>query len=94
LYNAREVSASYISGVEKAACRTEREQNMKSEELNIEGMSCGHCVMSVKKELSKLHDVKIDDVQIGKARVQYDESKTSHEDLVRAIDEAGYRVVA
>ena len=66
---------------------------MKSEELNIEGMSCNHCVMSVKKELGKLPSVKIEEVQIGKARVQYDESNISREDLARAIDEAGYKLV-
>ena len=31
---------------------------MKQETLKIEGMSCGHCVMAVKKELSKLENVK------------------------------------
>ncbi len=67
---------------------------MKSEELKIEGMSCGHCVMSVKKELGKLAGITIEDVQIGKARVQYDESKVTHNDLVQAIDAAGYKVIA
>ncbi len=67
---------------------------MKSEELKIEGMSCGHCVMSVKKELGKLAGIMIEDVQIGKARVQYDESQISHKDLIQAIDAAGYKVIA
>jgi len=67
---------------------------MKTEELKIEGMSCGHCVMSVKKELGKFAGITIEDVQIGKARVQYDESKVTHNDLVRAIDAAGYKVIA
>lgn len=67
---------------------------MKSEELKIEGMSCGHCVMSVRKELGRLQNVEIHDVTIGSARVTYDESKISHDDLVRAVDEAGYKVVS
>ena len=67
---------------------------MKSEELKIEGMSCGHCVMSVKKELGKLAGIMIEDVQIGKARVQYDESQISHKDLIQASDAAGYKVIA
>jgi len=47
---------------------------MTTMEIKIEGMSCGHCVMAVKKELSK---VGLDsfDVQIGSAVVNYDESK-------------------
>jgi len=61
--------------------------------LAIEGMTCGHCVMSVKKELSKLPDVVVDDVQIGKARVRFDETKVTVQVLERAVEEAGYRVV-
>ena len=66
---------------------------MKSQDLNIEGMTCGHCVMHVKNELVKLADVRVDDVQIGKARVQYDETKVNMQDFARAIDEAGYKLV-
>ncbi|MCU7494382.1 MAG: heavy-metal-associated domain-containing protein [Ignavibacteria bacterium] len=65
---------------------------MKSEKLKIEGMSCNHCVMHVKKELSKL-DINIKDVQIGSADVEYDENKVSRDDLVKAVDEAGYKVI-
>lgn len=66
---------------------------MKFQELTIEGMTCGHCVMHVKRELAKLAGVTIEDVQIGKARVQYDETKAGAEDFARAIDEAGYKLV-
>lgn len=66
---------------------------MKVQELKIEGMTCGHCVMHVKKELGKLQHVIVDDVQIGKARVQYDNTKVSPVDLARAIERAGYKVV-
>ncbi len=66
---------------------------MKSQELKIEGMSCGHCVMSVKKELGKLADVKVEEVTVGAARVQYDETKLGVQDLARAIREAGYKLV-
>ncbi len=66
---------------------------MTNKELKIEGMSCGHCVMAVKKELSKVPGVKVEDVQIGSARVQYDETKIRWEDLSRAVEEAGYRLV-
>lgn len=68
-------------------------ESMKSEELKIEGMSCGHCVMSVKKELGKLADVKVEEVTVGAARVQYDETKLGVQDLARAIREAGYKLV-
>ena len=63
---------------------------MQTQTLKISGMSCGHCVMSVRKELEKVSTVK--DVQIGKAVVEFDEKKTSSDDLKRAVAEAGYRV--
>ena len=67
---------------------------MKKHEFNIEGMSCGHCVMAVRKGLSRLDNVKIDDVQIGKAVVEFDENKTSEGNIIKAIEEAGYKVIS
>ena len=32
---------------------------MTTKEIKIEGMSCGHCEMAVRKELSKLDNVKV-----------------------------------
>jgi len=66
--------------------------NMKTQELTIEGMTCNHCVMHVKKELSKLSDVTIEDVQIGKATVSYDDAKVSTKDFAIAIENAGYKL--
>jgi copper chaperone len=63
---------------------------MKQEILKIEGMNCEHCVMAVKKELSKLQNVKVKDVQIGTADIEFDESKVDKKALADAIEEAGY----
>ena len=67
---------------------------MKTQNLTIDGMDCGHCVMSVRKGLSKVDGVTVEDVQIGSARVNVDETKVSEETLAKAIDEAGYRLVS
>jgi copper chaperone CopZ len=67
---------------------------MKTTQLAIEGMTCGHCVMSVRKELNKLPDVNVEDVQIGSAKVRIDETKVTDEQLTKAVEEAGYRVVS
>ena len=66
---------------------------MTVKELKIEGMSCGHCIMAVKKEISKLTDVFVDDVQVGSAKVRYDENKVTEKNIVEAIEEAGYKVI-
>ena len=60
--------------------------------FKIDGMSCQHCVMAVKKEIQKL-DVKNLDVKIGEASVEFDETKVSEENIKDAIEEAGYNVV-
>ncbi len=67
---------------------------MKTIELEIEGMTCGHCVMAVRKELSKLPKVVVEDVRIGSAKVQVDETTVTNEQLAAAVEEAGYRVVS
>jgi len=65
---------------------------MTEKMLNIEGMHCHHCVMAVEAELKEL-GVESYDVKIGSAEVKYDETKISENDLVKAVDEAGYKVV-
>ena len=62
---------------------------MKTKTLLIEGMSCQHCVMAVRKVLSKL-DIKIRDVRIGSAEIDYDDEKVSNAQLEETVKEAGY----
>ncbi len=66
---------------------------MTKQEITINGMSCGHCVMAVKRELQKLGNVTVIDVQIGKAIVGYDETKISRHQIELAIQTAGYQPV-
>ena len=67
---------------------------MKSHELTIQGMSCNHCVMHVKQALSSVAGLEIEDVQIGKAKVNYDETKITKDILSAKIDESGYRLIS
>ena len=67
---------------------------MKTQDLSIEGMTCGHCVMHVKKGLSKVSDLVVEDVQIGKARVRYEENKVTLQQIADAVSEAGYKLVS
>lgn len=66
---------------------------MKTQELTIQGMSCGHCVMHVSNALSKLDGVKIESVEIGKARVEIDDTIVTREHIAKAIEDAGYELV-
>lgn len=60
--------------------------------IKIEGMSCQHCVMQVKKALGTLGGINDSDVGIGTATVHYDESKVKKEDIEAAVEAAGYKV--
>ena len=61
-------------------------------DIKIEGMSCQHCVMAVQKSLSRLN-LKKYDVSIGNAKVEFDEHVIKEEMIVKAIEDAGYKVV-
>jgi len=65
---------------------------MKKQIFTIEGMTCQHCVMAVKVELKSIGADSFN-VEIGSAEVEYDENKLSESDIVKAIEEAGYKVV-
>lgn len=58
-------------------------------EIKIEGMSCQHCVMAVRKEIMKLPVEKVE-VKIGEAIVEFDESKVTIDKIKQSIVEAGY----
>lgn len=67
---------------------------MKSHELIIEGMSCRHCVISVSKELSKIPGLRVQNVEIGRALVEYDDTEVTQAHIAKAIEEAGHRLVS
>ncbi|WP_087973361.1 copper chaperone CopZ [Oceanobacillus rekensis] len=64
--------------------------------LNVQGMTCGHCKMSVEGALNELTGVTNTEVDLvtGKVDVTYDESKVTIEALSEAVEEQGYDVVA
>ncbi|MEN6324970.1 MAG: heavy metal translocating P-type ATPase [Syntrophomonas sp.] len=63
--------------------------------LNVEGMSCNHCVNSVKTSVSSLSGVSKVDVDLAgkKVTVQYDKEKVQLKDIKDTIANAGYEVV-
>ncbi|HEX3011655.1 MAG TPA: heavy metal translocating P-type ATPase [Syntrophomonadaceae bacterium] len=69
---------------------------MKSENkvLNVEGMSCNHCVNSVKQAVGSLRGVKKVDVDLAgkKVTVEYDADKVKLDEIKNSIEEAGYEV--
>ena len=66
---------------------------MTEKRYTISGMSCNHCVMSLKKELAKVAGLDIRDVQVGSALVAYDPDAVTESAILAAVEEAGYAVV-
>ena len=60
--------------------------------IKIEGMSCQHCVMRVKKALDGIAGITEANVTVGSASIKYDESKVKMEDIYSAVGKAGYKV--
>ncbi len=61
--------------------------------IQLEGMSCGHCVAHVKETLEALENTTDIQVELGTQSVLVETGAT--DELIRqAIDEAGYTVVS
>lgn len=64
--------------------------------LNVTGMTCNHCVSTVKGALEDVEGVRSARVDLdgGKALVDYDDAKTSPRELATTIADAGYEASA
>ena len=62
--------------------------------LGIKGMTCDHCVMTVTNALKNVDGVKTASVSLNQetAKVTYDDTKTSLEQLKQDVVAAGYKV--
>ena len=69
---------------------------MEQKTLKVEGMTCDHCVMAVKKAVSGLSGVAKVQVDLDSESVSFelDASVISLKDIEAAIAEAGYSVAA
>jgi len=65
---------------------------MTQKTIHIEGMSCQHCVMRVKRAIEGLAGISELSVEIGTANVTFDESKIQQTDIENAVVKAGYKI--
>lgn len=68
---------------------------MKTEQINVEGMSCGHCVETIENTLGKINGV--NQVQVSlenkKVSVDFDESQTNVDTIKEKIVDAGFETL-
>ncbi|MDH8001290.1 copper chaperone CopZ [Bacillus cereus] len=62
--------------------------------LNVQGMTCNHCKMSVTNALTELEGVQNVEVHLqeGTVNVEYDDTKVNVEKLKEVIEDQGYDV--
>lgn len=67
---------------------------MQSVTLNVQGMSCGHCVSTIEGSVGKLEGVNEVKVKLNAAQVEvsFNESQLPLEKIKETIEEQGYDV--
>lgn len=65
---------------------------MENKIIRIEGMSCHHCVMALRKSFQMMDGIEEAEVEVGSAKLTLDESKVSDSDINDAITRAGFKV--
>jgi copper chaperone len=65
---------------------------MANAKFLVTGMSCGHCQAKVEKALKSVHGVytAIVDLEDGEAEVDFDDDAVTPEQLIGAVEQAGY----
>jgi copper chaperone len=67
---------------------------MEKVQLNVQGMSCGHCVKAIEGsvgELKGVSNVKVH-LETGKVDVEYEANQVSLVTIKETIDDQGYDV--
>jgi copper chaperone len=68
-------------------------QHENSREYDVQGMTCGHCVLSVTEEVSDVPGVEHVEVDLGSGRLVV-RGVVTDEAIRAAVSEAGYEVAA
>ena len=65
---------------------------MKTVQLKVEGMSCGHCVRTIENALKGIGAEATVDLNGKTVTVTFDENKIGQESIKSAIEDNGYTV--
>jgi copper chaperone len=63
---------------------------MKTLQLTIDGMTCGHCVGEVTKALAGLKTVVVNRITVGQANISYNPEIITLSTITQTISGAGY----
>jgi copper chaperone len=65
---------------------------METVHLNIEGMTCEHCVRAIDGRLRKTPGVEVERVVVGAVDIRYDPARISMDEISEVISDEGYTV--
>ncbi len=66
---------------------------MATSTYTVTGMTCGHCVSSVQKEIGGIEGVTAVDIDLASGRVEVtSQTPVSDTAIAAAVDEAGYQL--
>lgn len=61
--------------------------------LIVDNMSCGHCVKAVTKAINDIDAKAVVSIDLAKKEVTVEGGSICQEDVIKAIDNAGYQFV-
>lgn len=68
--------------------------NKKETILSVDGMTCSSCIRHVEAALRELDGIEKVDVKLkdGKVRIEHDPSRSTIDEMIQALGEAGYEL--
>ncbi len=71
---------------------SQADQAIEIRAYTVKGMTCAHCVMSVREEVSEVPGVRAVDVDLSSGRLTVTGENVDDRAIGAAVDEAGYEV--
>jgi len=69
-------------------------QTTETRDYAVQGMSCAHCVLSVREEVSEVPGVSAVDVDLASGRMTVSGERIDDDAVRAAVADAGYEVAA
>ncbi len=70
------------------------QETIESRAYDVHGMTCAHCVMSVRDEVSAVPGVSAVDVDLASGRLTVSGERVDEDAIRAAVEQAGYEVSA
>ena len=71
---------------------SQSENTVETRTFTVEGMTCAHCVLSVREEVSDVPGVSAVDVDLASGRMTVSGERIDEDGVRAAVVEAGYEV--